>query len=154
MHKATSLIHESGDGGKGTLRYELGCGEYLDSITMGEARKMALEKGTVNELFTIRKLCLTGFVVDTYPFERHFDPERLQEIDFENDCIDAGFSLTSPMLERVTISFPKKDVSRLTHTTVIYSGMAKLVKTMWKATPYSEVKKAIESIENLEGVPF
>ena len=115
---------------------------------MGEARKMAMNKGIVNELFTIRKLSLTGFVVDVYPFERWFDPEKLQEIEFKNDCIDAGFSLTSPMLERVNIKLPPKKNAQPTTATVISAGTAKVVKTAYRSTQFSELKEALESMRS------
>ena len=128
------------------MRYELGCGEYLDSITMGEAQKLAMEKGPVSELLTIRKLSLTGFVVDAHPFKRWFDPERLLEVNFKNDCIDAGFALSSPMREKVRITFPSKSVFQSTSATVISAGTARIVRTKWRATAFSELKKAIEII--------
>ncbi len=77
-----------------------------------KGRKAAGSKGPVNEKLSIVTLRLTGFVVDADPFKRWFDPNKLKEIDFVNDCIDAGFGLTSEMLQKVKITCPGDDGPR------------------------------------------
>ena len=55
----------------------------------------------------IVKLSLSGFIVDAGPFRRWFDPSRLRQIDFEQNCIDAGFALPVRMARHITITWPQ-----------------------------------------------
>lgn len=47
----------------------------------------------IKRRITIRKLTLTGFVVDADSFVQWFDPETLRGIHFKDHCVDAGFWL-------------------------------------------------------------
>lgn len=62
---------------------------------------------TLNRL-SIKKLTLSGFVVDADPFIQWFDPKRLRTIHFKENCVDAGFYLARP-LKAVVVLFPKEE---------------------------------------------
>ncbi|KAI9870365.1 MAG: hypothetical protein M1830_004337, partial [Pleopsidium flavum] len=102
-----------GDKGKGIVRHNIGYGEYLDTLAIMNARKEAESKGSVNEKLSVTILRLTGFVVDADPFKGWFDPNKLREVDFANDCIDAGFGLSAEMLRKVKITCPGDGAPRV-----------------------------------------
>ena len=85
-----------------------------------------MELGPVNEKLTIVKLSLTGFVVDSYPFNTWFDRRRLREIHFMHDCIDAGFGL-STWQEPVRITYPREVALGAQYVTILRPAKAKLV---------------------------
>lgn len=62
---------------------------------------------TLNRL-PIKKLTLSGFVVDADPFIQWFDPRRLRTIHFKENCVDAGFYLTKSM-KKVSVLFPRDE---------------------------------------------
>lgn len=98
-----------GSHGDGTLHQEFGEGEYLDQQAMKSGQiDMALALPVENLRFLpVAHLTLMNFVVDGGPFFRWFDPNRLKEINFLGDCIDAGFSLPREMKLRVRVNPPK-----------------------------------------------
>ena len=53
-----------------------------------------VEGKTVEKKMSLRSLTLAGFVVDTTPFARFFEPGILREVHLGPGCIDAGFGLT------------------------------------------------------------
>lgn len=52
------------------------------------------------------RLSLTGFVVDSGPFMHWFSPYRFRQIDFQDDCIDAGFHLPETLDMYVSMTWP------------------------------------------------
>lgn len=66
---------------------------------------------TLNRL-SIKKLTLSGFVVDADPFIQWFDPSRLRTIHFKENCVDAGFYLTRA-LKTVAVLFPNNETTVL-----------------------------------------
>lgn len=90
------------------------------------ARFDAASKGPVNQKLSIIKLTLSGFVVDAEPWD-WFHPQRLSEINFGHDCIDAGFALSSAFAENVTISCPPKATDVCLTAKIVQFGKAKIV---------------------------
>lgn len=90
------------------LNRKIGIGEYLDKLSIEQAklRALTLMQGPVSRRLPIRRITLTGFVVDADPFLLWFDPDRLERIDFKDDCVDAGFYLPTSMHGSVTVSYP------------------------------------------------
>lgn len=102
------LILCSGDLGDGNLHPKVGTGEYLDKHAIEKAKVLAGMVGRTLNRLSIKKLILSGFVVDAGPFIQWFDPRRLRSCHFKNDCIDAGFYLPKSM-RGVRITFPKEE---------------------------------------------
>lgn len=121
------LTYCSGDKGEGVLRHSIGYGEYLDTFAIMNAKKEAQAKGPVTEKLPIATLRLTGFVVDADPFKRWFDPEKLREIDFTQDCIDAGFGLSVNMLQKVKISYPGGEAPKVLQAQAFKLSDVKLI---------------------------
>lgn len=96
----------SGYRGEGELHHEIGHGEYLDSQSMETAKVRALAMGLTCKRLAIKKLTLSGFVVDAGPFVHWFDPEKLRSIHFKGQCVDAGFWLPRSMA-KVSIRVPR-----------------------------------------------
>ncbi|KAJ5895650.1 hypothetical protein N7495_007341 [Penicillium taxi] len=92
--------------GDGELHPKFGYGEYLDKKIMEKAKIRAMGMGITSRRISIRKLTLSGFVVDADPFIQWFDPEKLRSICFKGECIDAGLWL--PPYMQVSIRFPKR----------------------------------------------
>lgn len=61
---------------------------------------------TLNRL-SIKRLTLSGFVIDADPFIQWFDHRRLRSVHFKDDCVDAGFYLPKSM-RRVHITFQRE----------------------------------------------
>ena len=116
LEKDNANLANSGHNAQGTLAYNLGYGEYLDTDAIGQARQAALQQGPVNQKLKIAKLGLTGFVVDMLPFNRWFDRKRLREIHFLHDCVDAGFNL-STWEEDVIVTYGYQFSPRVVHFT-------------------------------------
>ncbi len=127
LDDGTFLTDFSGNKGQGIMRHNIGYGEYLDTLAIMNARKEAKPKGSVNEKLPIAILRLTGFVVDADPFKRWFDPKKLREIDFANDCIDAGFGLSLEMLQNVKITCPGDGAPRVIETQAFKLSDVKLI---------------------------
>lgn len=109
------------------LRHNLGYGEYLDTFAIMNAKKEAQTKGPITEKLPIATLRLTGFVVDADPFKRWFDPEKLRDIDFTNDCIDAGFGLPVEMLRKVKITYPGGEAPKVLQAQAFKLSDVKLI---------------------------
>ena len=91
---ATYLGHH----GEGILHDEFGDGEYLDSRAMELAHEDVF--GATNQglhLLGISKLTIMGFVIDSGPFLRWFDAQKLRTIVLKDNCFDAGFFLPPAM---------------------------------------------------------
>lgn len=126
-HPSNLLTFCSGDKGQGTLHHNIGYGEYLDTFAIMNAKKEAQAKGPVTEKLPIGTLRLTGFVVDADPFKRWFDLEKLREIDFTNDCIDAGFGLPGEMLQKVKITYPGDESAKVLQAQAFKLSDVKLI---------------------------
>lgn len=98
----------SGELGDGNLHRKVGTGEYLDKYAIEKARLLAGVTGRTLNRLSIKKLTLSGFVVDADPFIQWFDPSRLRTIHFKDNCVDAGFYLTRA-LKTVAVLFPKEE---------------------------------------------
>ncbi|KAL4892859.1 hypothetical protein BDV59DRAFT_202231 [Aspergillus ambiguus] len=111
MHLGQPVYY--GQFGDGNLSHHVGVGEYLDKLAIEKAKFRAMLMGgrTCNRL-SIRKLTLTGFVVDADAFLHWFDPTRLKCVNFKNYCVDAGFYLSTPM-RKVSILFPREIEEKL-----------------------------------------
>ena len=85
--------------GTGVLHEEFGDGEYLDTqaikLAQLEVATMILE--TNMRHLPVKKLTLMNFVVDSGPILRWFDPDKLEEINLKDGCVDAGFYLSGEM---------------------------------------------------------
>lgn len=99
--------HGSGNNGTGILNRRFGIGEYLDKCSIEQAKLHAMTQGPILSHLTVRRLTLTGFVVDADPFLLWFDPARLQRINFRDHCVDAGFYLPASMKGKVTVVYPR-----------------------------------------------
>ncbi|PKY00502.1 hypothetical protein P168DRAFT_243518 [Aspergillus campestris IBT 28561] len=96
-----------GQNGTGTLDPNIGWGEYLDKLAIEKAKVRAMATGRTLNRLSIKTLVLTGFVVDADPFLHWFDPQRLQCVNFKDDCVDAGFYLCRAM-KKVIVRFPRR----------------------------------------------
>ncbi|KAF3384919.1 hypothetical protein F1880_001778 [Penicillium rolfsii] len=96
-----------GNLGDGALHPDIGCGEYLDKNSIEKAKILAMVMGRTFKRLSIKRLTLSGFVVDADPFLLWFDAEKLESIKFKGHCIDAGFWLARTM-EKVTVRYPRK----------------------------------------------
>lgn len=85
---------------------KIGYGEYLDKQSIEKAKIRALAMGPTCKQLTIKKLTLSGFVVDADPFIHWFDPVKLRSIHFKGQCVDAGFWLPASM-EKVSVRVPR-----------------------------------------------
>lgn len=103
------LMTGRGEGGKGVLNYDIGDGEYLDQLAIEEAMKDTVHAKSGPHRLSIAKLTLSGFVVDAGPFRRLFNPSRLRQIHFKDNCIDAGFALPDHLKRRVNVTWPKDE---------------------------------------------
>lgn len=63
--------------------------------------------GETSHRLSIKKLTLSGFVVDADPLLQWFDPKKLRCIQFKGRCIDAGFWLPEAMKD-VVVLYPRK----------------------------------------------
>ncbi|KAJ6015911.1 hypothetical protein N7540_010502 [Penicillium herquei] len=95
-----------GERGDGTLHTDIGYGEYLDKQAIEKAKVRAIAMGRTSSRLTIRKLTVSGFVVDADPFIQWFDPLKLRCIHFKGHCVDAGVWLPLAM-RNVSIRYPK-----------------------------------------------
>lgn len=95
----------SGHMGFGTLKRTIGVGEYLDKTAIEKAKVCAMANGRTLNRLSIKTLTLNGFVVDADPFLHWLDPKRLRCINFQDNCVDAGFYLCLPM-KRVNVRYP------------------------------------------------
>lgn len=88
-----------GHHGTGVLHEEFGDGEYLDTQAIKMAQlEVAAEIPEANMRYLpVRKLRLVNFVVDSGPILRWFDPDKLEEINLKDGCVDAGFDLSCEM---------------------------------------------------------
>lgn len=94
--------------GSGKLKRTIGIGEYLDKTAIEKAKICAMTGGRTRNRLSIKTLTLNGFVVDADPFLLWFDTKRLRCINFQDNCIDAGFYLCLPM-SRVTVRYPRDE---------------------------------------------
>ncbi|KAJ5929845.1 hypothetical protein N7454_006795 [Penicillium verhagenii] len=94
-----------GDRGDGELSHKIGYGEYLDKRCIEMAKVRALQMGQTSHRLSIRKLTLSGFIVDADPIIQWLDPEKLRSIHFKGKCIDAGLWLPLSM-KKISIRFP------------------------------------------------
>lgn len=101
------LIVISGKHGTGELHRNIGYGEYLDKKCIEVAKVLAMQMGRTSRRLPIRKLTLSGFVIDADPIIQWFDPEKLRCIHFKGQCIDAGLWLPLSM-RNVSIEFPQE----------------------------------------------
>lgn len=85
---------------------KIGYGEYLDKHSIEAAKVRALAMGATSKQLTIKKLTLSGFVVDADPFIHWFDPQKLRSIHFKGECVDAGLWLPASMA-KVSIRVPR-----------------------------------------------
>ena len=106
------VTDHSGQNGTGNLDPNIGWGEYLDKLAIEKAKVGAMATGRTCNRLSIKTLILTGFVVDADPFLHWFDPQRLQCVDFKNDCVDAGFYLCRAM-KKVVVRFPRRVEERM-----------------------------------------
>jgi hypothetical protein len=91
---ATYLGHH----GEGILHNEFGDGEYLDSRAMELAHEDVFGANSHGlHLLGISKLTIMGFVIDSGPFLRWFDAQKLRTIVLKDNCFDAGFFLPPAM---------------------------------------------------------
>ncbi|KAI9810192.1 MAG: hypothetical protein M1827_006638 [Pycnora praestabilis] len=86
-----------GNKGTGELNYLAGYGEYLDAISIMNAKKSSRPDLPKEAKLNIKKLTLAGFVVDAQPFLKCFS-HTIEEITWGHDCIDAGLAMPIPML--------------------------------------------------------
>lgn len=91
--------------GSGTLKHSIGVGEYFDKTAIEKAKVCAMAIGRTLNRLSIKTLTLNGFIVDSDPFLLWFDPKRLRCINFQDNCVDAGFYLSVPM-KRVNVRYP------------------------------------------------
>lgn len=73
---------------------------------MEAAKIRALAMGSTCKRLSIKKLTLSGFIVDAGPFIHWFDPRKLRSIHFKGQCVDAGFWLPRSMA-KVLIRVPR-----------------------------------------------
>ncbi|KAJ6121300.1 hypothetical protein N7512_003765, partial [Penicillium capsulatum] len=92
--------------GEGELHHNIGYGEYLDKQSMETAKIRALAMGPTRQRLSIKKLTLSGFVVDADPFVQWFDPEKFRSIHLKGQCIDAGLWLPQSMT-KVSVRVPR-----------------------------------------------
>jgi hypothetical protein len=88
----------------------------LDKYAIQDAR--AAVKGCELNRLPIKKLVLSGFVVDAEPFFKWFNPNLLRTIEFKHDCLDAGFALPAFMEGRVEIFWPQEENPNGTETAI------------------------------------
>lgn len=86
---------------------KIGIGEYLDKYAIEKAKVLAGVAGQALHRLSIKRLTLSGFVIDADPFIQWFDHRRLRSIHFKDDCFDAGFYLPKSM-RRIHIAFPRE----------------------------------------------
>ena len=92
------LTTTSSGNGNGELYRELGEGEYLDKFAIEKAKiRAGIMQELSSPLLPIKRLTLSGFVVDAGPFLQWFDPQKLRSIYFKGHCVDSGFWVPSPM---------------------------------------------------------
>ncbi|KAJ5273780.1 hypothetical protein N7478_008905 [Penicillium angulare] len=96
-----------GNRGNGELACIIGDGEYLDKECIEKAKVRAMAIGRTSRRLPIRKITLSGFVVDADPFIQWFDSSKLRCINFKGQCIDSGFWLPLSM-KKVSVRFPRK----------------------------------------------
>ncbi|KAJ6084622.1 hypothetical protein N7486_011422 [Penicillium sp. IBT 16267x] len=96
-----------GKNGRGELHHDIGYGEYLDKRCIEVAKVLAMQMGRTSRRLSIRKLTLSGFVIDADPIIQWFDPEKLRCIHFKGQCIDAGLWLPLSM-KNVSIQVPQE----------------------------------------------
>ena len=65
--------------------------------------------------------------MDADAFKRWFDPEKLREVDFTNDCIDAGFGLPVEMLKKVKITYPGDEAPKVLQAQAFKLSDVKLI---------------------------
>ena len=105
--------------GTGVLHEEFGDGEYLDTQAIKMAHiKVAEDLPETNiRYLPIKELTLMNFVIDSGPVLRWLDPEKLEQINLREGCIDAGFHLSDDM-KHVRVHSPKPPVSMVAARTV------------------------------------
>lgn len=96
----------SGSRDDGELSSDIGYGEFLDKQCIEKAKIRAMAMGRTSRRLSIRKITLSGFVVDADPFIQWFDPEKLRCIHFKGRCIDAGLWLPLSM-KKVSVHFAR-----------------------------------------------
>ncbi|KAJ5109486.1 hypothetical protein N7456_006161 [Penicillium angulare] len=96
-----------GNRGNGELAGDIGYGEYLDKECIEKAKIRAMAMGRTSHRLPIRKITLSGFVVDADPFIQWFDAKKLRCINFKGQCVDSGFWLSLSM-KKVSVRFPRK----------------------------------------------
>ncbi|KAJ5580297.1 uncharacterized protein N7459_006282 [Penicillium hispanicum] len=119
----------NGRRGDGELHPDIGYGEYLDKYSMEMAKIRALAMGNTSRRLSIKKLTLSGFVVDADPFLQWFDPDKLRSIQFKGQCIDAGFWLPSSM-KHVLVLFPRRLDLETVPVGIVNINMQKDVKVV------------------------
>ena len=97
-----------GHHGTGALHEEFGDGEYLDTQAIKMAQLEVSEEipETNMRYLPIENLTLMNFVIDSGPFLRWFNPDKLEKIDLKDGCIDAGLHLPDEM-QHVQVRAPK-----------------------------------------------
>lgn len=108
MYTKHLWFYGSGNNGTGNLNRKIGIGEYLDKLSIEQAKLGAMMQGPTSSRLSIRSLTLTGFVVDADPFLLWFNPGRLRHINFKDNCVDAGFYLPASMQGKVTLVYPRR----------------------------------------------
>ncbi|KAJ5631869.1 uncharacterized protein N7484_011969 [Penicillium longicatenatum] len=96
-----------GNHGSGELHRDIGYGEYLDKNCIEVAKVLAMQMGRTSRRLSIRKLTLSGFVIDADPIIQWFDPKKLRYLHFKGRCIDAGLWLPLSM-KGVSVQYPQE----------------------------------------------
>ena len=114
--------------GTGVLHEEFGDGEYLDTQAIKLAQLEVAENipETNMRYLPVVKLTLMNVVIDNGPILRWFDPEKLEELNLKDGCIDAGLYLADEMPKvRVLSPRPPKPICI---AKAVRPGEAKLVE--------------------------
>lgn len=97
------------------------------------------EDPTISRL-SIRRLTLTGFVVDADPLILWFDPSKLRVVNFKDNCVDAGFYLSTSMQGRTAVVYPRQGEE----TAVAVPARRVDLKNELKIIELRDAKKVIE----------
>lgn len=134
-------------------------GEYLDKHAIEKAKVLAGVVDRTFNRFSIKKLTLSGFVVNADPFIQWFDHRRLRNIHFKDDCIDAGFylprslkgvNITSPDEER---AFPMRRIELKGLKVVQLKGGKKIAEVPYRGRQTVQMRpELVSTIKSIEDV--
>ena len=143
------LIRGSGNK-NGCLHESIGCGEYLDyvSVLKGKlnAQRQGFAMGARNKL-SLRKLSLSGFAVHGKPIVEFFDPTKFKEIRFISKCVDGGFSLAGTQFSGVIVTSPAAEAHHMTVSRIPPGTVRSIVLRGGKEVKGRELPKQIEENE-------